>query len=88
MQISANGISLEVEDHGPPSGEPLLLIIGLGTHLLGWHVDFVAALVQRGFRVIRLQRASPSPHILGKEPNQDAVFSGRGFSGGFHAERP
>jgi pimeloyl-ACP methyl ester carboxylesterase len=53
MQISANGISLEVEDDGPPSGEPLLLIMGLGMQLLGWHVDFVAALLQRGFRVIR-----------------------------------
>lgn len=53
MQISANGISLEVEDHGPPSGEPLLLIMGLGMQLLGWHEDFVATLVQRGFRVVR-----------------------------------
>ncbi|HDZ75767.1 MAG TPA: alpha/beta hydrolase [Aurantimonas coralicida] len=53
MQISANGISLEVEDHGPPSGEPLLLVMGMGMQLLGWHEDFVASLVQRGFRVIR-----------------------------------
>ena len=53
MQISANGIGLEVEDHGSPHGEPLLLIMGLGMQLLGWHEDFVAALVARGFRVIR-----------------------------------
>ena len=53
MQISANGIALEVEDHGSPNGEPLLLIMGLGMQLLGWHEDFVAALVARGFRVIR-----------------------------------
>ncbi|MCE9658021.1 MAG: alpha/beta fold hydrolase [Burkholderiales bacterium] len=53
MQISANGIALEVEDHGSPQGEPLLLIMGLGMQLLGWHEDFVAALVARGFRVIR-----------------------------------
>ena len=53
MQISANGIALEVEDHGSPHGEPLLLIMGLGMQLLGWHEDFVAALVARGFRVIR-----------------------------------
>ena len=30
MKISANGLQLEVEDHGPPDGEPLLLIMGLG----------------------------------------------------------
>ena len=53
MQISANSISLEVEDHGPVSGEPLFLIMGLGMQLVAWHTDFVASLVARGFRVIR-----------------------------------
>ncbi|MEP7300973.1 MAG: alpha/beta hydrolase [Caldimonas sp.] len=53
MQVSANGIRLEVEDHGSPDGEPLLLIMGLGMQLLGWHEDFVASLVAQGFRVIR-----------------------------------
>jgi pimeloyl-ACP methyl ester carboxylesterase len=53
MQIQANGIALEIEDHGPPGGEPLLLVMGLGMQLLAWHEDFVALLVQRGFRVIR-----------------------------------
>jgi pimeloyl-ACP methyl ester carboxylesterase len=53
MQISANGISLEVEDHGPTSGEPLVLIMGLGMQLVAWHEDFVAQLVAHGFRVIR-----------------------------------
>ena len=53
MQISANGVQLEVEDHGPVSGEPLLLIMGLGMQLVAWHTEFVASLVARGFRVIR-----------------------------------
>jgi pimeloyl-ACP methyl ester carboxylesterase len=53
MQVSANDIALEVEDHGSPQGEPLLLIMGLGMQLLAWHEDFVASLVERGFRVIR-----------------------------------
>ena len=53
MQLSANGIRLEVEDHGPPHGEPLLLVMGLGMQLLGWHEDLVGLLVGRGFRVIR-----------------------------------
>ena len=53
MQISANGIALEVEDHGSPNGEPLLLVMGLGMQLVAWHPDFVAMLVARGFRVIR-----------------------------------
>ncbi|HEY9067529.1 MAG TPA: alpha/beta fold hydrolase [Burkholderiaceae bacterium] len=53
MQISANGIAIEVEDHGSPNGEPLLLVMGLGMQLVAWHEDFVASLVARGFRVIR-----------------------------------
>ena len=53
MQIRANGISLEVQDHGSPQGEPLVLIMGLGMQLVAWPDDFVASLVARGFRVIR-----------------------------------
>ncbi|HKX39673.1 MAG TPA: alpha/beta fold hydrolase [Burkholderiaceae bacterium] len=53
MQLSANGIAIEVEDHGSPGGEPLLLVMGLGMQLVAWHEDFVAGLVARGFRVIR-----------------------------------
>ena len=53
MQIGANGITLEVQDHGPPSAEPLLLIMGLGMQLVAWPEGLVGALVRRGFRVIR-----------------------------------
>ena len=53
MQLSANGVSIEVEDHGSPGGEPLLLVMGLGMQLVAWHEDFVGGLVARGFRVIR-----------------------------------
>lgn len=30
MQVSANGVRIEVDIHGPDSGEPLLMIMGLG----------------------------------------------------------
>ena len=53
MQISANGITIEVEDQGPTSGEPLLLIMGLGMQLVAWPDGLVKQLVARGFRVIR-----------------------------------
>ena len=53
MQISANGIALEVDDRGPPGGEPLLLIMGLGMQLIAWPDGLVDQLVARGFRVIR-----------------------------------
>ena len=53
MKLSANGISLEVEDHGSPTGEPLLLVMGLGMQLTAWPDELVDMLVARGFRVIR-----------------------------------
>ncbi|KQU75670.1 MULTISPECIES: alpha/beta fold hydrolase [unclassified Rhizobacter] len=53
MKLSANGISLEVEDHGSPDGEPLLLVMGLGMQLTAWPDELVQMLVARGFRVIR-----------------------------------
>jgi len=53
MQLSTNGISLEVEDHGSVQGEPLLLVMGLGMQLVAWHAEFVASLVAHGYRVIR-----------------------------------
>jgi pimeloyl-ACP methyl ester carboxylesterase len=53
MQVSANGVRIEVDIHGPDSGEPLLLIMGLGMQLIAWPEGFVEQLVAQGFRVIR-----------------------------------
>ncbi len=53
MQVSANGIGIEVDDQGLPGGEPVLLIMGLGMQLVGWPDELVQGLVSRGFRVVR-----------------------------------
>ncbi|MDA5557143.1 alpha/beta fold hydrolase [Shimia sp. MMG029] len=52
MQITANGIQIEVEDHGPRDGVPLVLIRGLGSQLIHWPENFVAGLADAGFRVV------------------------------------
>jgi pimeloyl-ACP methyl ester carboxylesterase len=54
MQLSANGLSIEVDDQGPPEGPPILLIMGLGMQLTGWPEPLVQDLVGRGFRVVRI----------------------------------
>lgn len=46
-------IELAWEDSGPANAEPLLLIMGLGGQALHWPDSLCAALVARGFRVIR-----------------------------------
>ncbi|WP_418318176.1 alpha/beta fold hydrolase [Piscinibacter sakaiensis] len=53
MQITANGVALEVDIQGPASGRPLLMIMGLGMQLLAWPQGLVDLLVRSGFRVIR-----------------------------------
>lgn len=53
MQISANGLSLEIDDQGPANAEPLLMIMGLGMQLTAWPDGLVTRLLAAGFRVIR-----------------------------------
>ena len=58
MKIKANQIDIEIEDTGPdPAGlarPAVLLIMGLGMQLVAWPPAMVQALVDEGFRVIRL----------------------------------
>ncbi|MGI9644478.1 MAG: alpha/beta fold hydrolase [Ilumatobacteraceae bacterium] len=48
--VDANGITIEYETIG--SGEPLLLVMGLGGQLTDWPDDFVAELADQGFQVV------------------------------------
>jgi pimeloyl-ACP methyl ester carboxylesterase len=47
------GISLCYERFGNESDPPMLLIMGLGTQMIGWPDEFCAQLAERGFHVIR-----------------------------------
>jgi len=48
-----NGIEIAYQEIGDPDGEPLLLIMGLATQMLGWDEGFCAMLAERDFRVVR-----------------------------------
>ncbi len=47
------GIELFYETRGDPSNETILLVMGLGAQMILWPDEFVDALVDRGFHVIR-----------------------------------
>lgn len=49
--VQANGITIEYEEQG--SGDPLLLVMGLGGQLIDWPQGFVDLIADEGFRVIR-----------------------------------
>ena len=53
MKVRANGLMIEVDDQGPRDAPVVLLVMGLGMQLTGWPDEFVALLVDRGFRVVR-----------------------------------
>ena len=46
-------IEIAYETLGPPDGEPLLLVMGIGAQMPDWPPGFCAALVARGFRLLR-----------------------------------
>ena len=49
----SNGMHLWYRDEGQRDGEPMLLIMGLSSQLIAWPDEFVAALGDLGYRVIR-----------------------------------
>jgi pimeloyl-ACP methyl ester carboxylesterase len=50
---TSSGIGLEYETFGDPADQAVLLIMGFGTQLLGWDVDFCRLLAATGRHVIR-----------------------------------
>lgn len=52
-RVTANGIQIEYETFGNPSGRPLLLIIGLGGQMIHWDDDLCEDLAKHGHYVIR-----------------------------------
>jgi pimeloyl-ACP methyl ester carboxylesterase len=58
-------VTIAYERLGPPDGEPLLLIMGLGMQLVSWPDELCAMLVDRGFSVVRFDNrdAGQSTHF-------------------------
>jgi pimeloyl-ACP methyl ester carboxylesterase len=51
-QVS-DGVSIAYDTFGEPGDPPVLLVIGFGAQMIGWHDDFCAMLAGRGRYVIR-----------------------------------
>lgn len=52
-RVTANGIDIAYESFGPPTGRPLLLIMGLGAQLIHWDEEFCELLAEQGHHVVR-----------------------------------
>jgi pimeloyl-ACP methyl ester carboxylesterase len=55
-QVS-DGVSIAYDTFGEPGDPPVLLVIGFGAQLIGWHDDFCARLA--GARPVRYPLRQP-----------------------------
>ncbi|MEE2677938.1 MAG: alpha/beta hydrolase [Myxococcota bacterium] len=69
----ANGIDIEYETSGPTGKEPLLLIMGLGTQLIGWPDEFCQMLASLGHQVIRYDNRDVGLSTKFDDSDYDAV---------------
>jgi len=72
------GIQIAYEDLGAAGDPALLLVMGLGTQMLGWRDGLCAELAERGLRPIRFDNrdAGLSTHLDGRAPHLSAVMAG------------
>lgn len=74
IQTTLNGeVTIAYETSGPPDGEPLLLVMGIGGQMLSWPDGFVGLLVDEGFHVTRFDNRDSglSTHLTeAGTPNQ------------------
>jgi pimeloyl-ACP methyl ester carboxylesterase len=71
-------VTIEYEVDGPEDGEPMLLLMGLGTQLVAWPSDLVDGLAGSGFRVIRMDNRDIglSTKTEGPVPTRAALVKG------------
>jgi pimeloyl-ACP methyl ester carboxylesterase len=75
-----NGIEIAYQEVGDANAEPLLLVMGLGTQMLGWDEQFCAQLAERGFRVVRFDNRDIGHSTMLEDagvPGRVEVFLGR-----------
>jgi pimeloyl-ACP methyl ester carboxylesterase len=73
-----NGIELAYQELGDPDGEPMVLVMGLGTQMIHWPLGFCELLVERGFRLIRFDNRDigHSTWIDAPVPSRTAMLLG------------
>ena len=74
-------VELCFETFGDPADRPLLLVMGLGTQMIGWPDEFCAELAGRGFHVIRYDNrdAGRSTHFDDVPPPKPSELFTRKF---------
>ena len=73
------GMTLCYEHFGSESDPPMLLIMGLGTQMIGWPDEFCLQLAERGFHVVRFDNRDigRSTHVTAPPPTRGQILSRR-----------
>jgi pimeloyl-ACP methyl ester carboxylesterase len=73
-----NGIEIAYQEIGEPDGEPMLMIMGLGTQMNGWDLEFCELLASEGYRVVRFDNrdVGHSTWMGRRPPNTMAMMLG------------
>jgi pimeloyl-ACP methyl ester carboxylesterase len=80
QHVTANGLQLAYETFGSAEDPPLLLVMGLGTQMIGWRDAFCELLADQGFFVVRFDNrdVGESTHLDDLPvPNPIGVLLGR-----------
>ena len=81
-----DGVEIAYQEVGDPGGEPLLLVMGLGTQMLAWDKELCALLAERGFRVVRFDNRDIGHSTMLDEagtPKRVDLFLGRRASAAY-----
>ena len=84
--VGSAGIDVAFERFGEPEAPPVLLIMGVGTQMLGWPDEFCATLAGHGLDVIRFDNRDVglSSHMTdAPPPDVRAAFLGRTSSASY-----
>jgi pimeloyl-ACP methyl ester carboxylesterase len=78
LRAPVNGIELAYQELGDPDGEPMVLVMGLGTQMIHWPEGFCELLAERGFRLIRFDNRDigHSSVIDAPAPSRTAMLLG------------
>ena len=72
-------VSLCYQELGDPDGEPMVLVMGLGTQMIHWPLGFCEQLAERGFRLIRFDNRDighSSRIVNARPPSRVAMLLG------------
>lgn len=83
--VLKNGVNLCYRDYGKSSGDPILLVIGLGFQLIHWPGELIDTLCQNGHRVITFDNrdSGRSSRIDGPEPSLWQKLTGKAPRGAY-----